>query len=114
MNTAINRQTRTAEKPKALSVSELTRLIKGKLEGGFSSVAVEGELSNVSRPASGHMYFTIKDSNAQISAVMFKGSQRDMKFNPAAGMVVRAFGGVSVYAPRGSYQIIVRRMEEGG
>ena len=89
-------------------------MIKGTLEGKFSAVEVEGELSNVSQPASGHMYFTIKDANAQISAVMFKGSQRGMKFKPVSGMVVRAFGSVSVYAPRGSYQIIIRRMEEGG
>lgn len=102
------------EKPKALTVSELTRMIKGTLEGRFSAVEVEGELSNVSQPASGHMYFTIKDSNAQISAVMFKGSQTGLKFRPTSGMVVRAFGSVSVYAPRGSYQIIIRRMEEGG
>ncbi len=113
MNTA-NTQQKTEEKPKALSVSELTRMIKGTLEGKFSAVEVEGELSNVSQPASGHIYFTIKDANAQISAVMFKGSQRDMKFKPVSGMVVRAFGSVSVYAPRGSYQIIIRRMEEGG
>jgi len=113
MNTT-NIQRKPDGKPKALSVSELTRMIKGTLEGKFSAVEVEGELSNVSQPASGHMYFTIKDSNAQISAVMFKGSQRDIKFKPVSGMIVRAFGNVSVYAPRGSYQIIIRRMEEGG
>jgi len=101
-------------RPKALSVSELTRMIKGTLEGRFGSVLVEGELSNVSQPASGHLYFTIKDSNAQISAVMFRGNQRGLQFRPRDGIVVRARGEISVYERRGNYQILVRRMEEGG
>ena len=99
---------------KVMTVAELTRSIKSTLEGGFSRVTVEGEVSNFRRPASGHFYFTIKDETAQISAVMFKGSQGALKFKPSDGVVVRATGGVSVYAPRGSYQIIVRQMEEGG
>ncbi len=108
-------QDRTADdRPKALSVSELTRMIKGTLEGRFGSVLVEGELSNVSQPASGHLYFTIKDANAQISAVMFRGNQRGLKFRPQDGVVVRARGEISVYERRGNYQILVRRMEEGG
>ncbi len=110
---------RTAEappdrRPKALSVTELTRRIKGTLEGQFGSVLVEGELSNVSQPASGHLYFTIKDANAQISAVMFRGNQRALAFRPTDGQVVRAFGEISVYERRGNYQILIRRMEEGG
>jgi len=103
-----------AARSKALSVSELTRMIKGTLEQQFGSVFVEGELSNVSQPASGHLYFTIKDADAQISAVMFRGNQRGMPFRPKDGMLVRATGEVSVYERRGSYQILVRRLEEGG
>jgi len=99
---------------KPLSVTRLTQIIKSTLEGKFSAVFVEGELSNVSRPKSGHLYFTIKDANAQINAVMFKGNQRGLNFKPVAGTVVRVHGNISVYAPRGSYQILVRRMEEGG
>jgi exodeoxyribonuclease VII large subunit len=101
-------------RPKALSVTELTKRIKGTLEGQFGTVLVEGELSNVSQPASGHLYFTIKDANAQISAVMFRGNQRGMTFRPTDGMLVRAFGSISVYERRGNYQILIRRMEEGG
>jgi exodeoxyribonuclease VII large subunit len=101
-------------RPKALSVTALTRMIKSSLERQFGSVLVEGEISNLSCPTSGHLYFTIKDPNAQISAVMFRGNQRNLKFIPKDGMVVRAFGEISVYERRGNYQILVRRMEEGG
>ncbi len=101
-------------RPEALSVTELTRMIKSALEGRFGHVLVEGELSNVSRPASGHLYFTIKDSNAQISAVMFRGNQRTLRFDPKDGTLVRAAGEISVYERRGNYQIIIRSMEEGG
>lgn len=103
-----------AERPKALTVSALTRMIKGTLEQRFGRVLVEGEISNVRQPASGHLYFTIKDDNAQISAVMFRGNQRTLTFEPRDGVLVRATGEVSVYERRGNYQIIVRRMEEGG
>ena len=101
-------------RPKALTVSALTRMIKGTLEQRFGSVLVEGELSNVSQPSSGHLYFTIKDANAQISAVMFRGSQRGLAFKPSDGQIVRAFGEITVYERRGNYQILIRRMEEGG
>jgi exodeoxyribonuclease VII large subunit len=111
---ALGQDRATDDRPKALSVTELTRMIKGTLEGRFGSVFVEGELSNVSQPASGHLYFTIKDANAQISAVMFRGNQRGLQFRPQDGVVVRAHGEISVYERRGNYQILVRRMEEGG
>lgn len=103
-----------ADAKRALTVTELTRRIKGTLERAFGAVEVEGEISNLSRPVSGHLYFTIKDEGAQISAVMFKGSQRMMRFEPRNGMVVRAAGDVTVYEKRGNYQILVRSMEEGG
>jgi len=107
------RDTGAGEK-RALTVTELTRRIKGALERAFGAVEVEGEISNLSRPVSGHLYFTIKDEGAQIGAVMFKGSQRMLRFEPRNGMVVRATGDVTVYEKRGNYQILVRAMEEGG
>jgi len=96
------------------TVSELTRLIKTTLEDTFGTVWLEGELSNVRRPASGHYYFTVKDENAQIACVLFKGSQARVRFAPKDGTVVRALGEVTVYERGGNYQLIVRQMEEGG
>ncbi len=96
------------------TVTELTRRIKGTLEGTFTAVSVEGEVSNLARPASGHLYFTIKDEGAQISAVFFKGSQRGLTFAPQNGLVVRARGEVTVYEKRGNYQLLVRKLEPGG
>ena len=99
---------------KIYSVTELTRKIKSTLENAVGEVWIEGELSNVRRPSSGHVYFTIKDENAQIAAVLFRGSQRGMSFVPSDGILVRAFGEITVYERNGNYQIIVRRLEEGG
>jgi len=99
---------------RAMSVTELTRRIKSALETGFSTVEVEGEISNLSQPVSGHLYFTIKDEGAQIGAVMFKGSQRLLRFSPRNGMLVRAAGEITVYEKRGNYQLMVRTMAEGG
>jgi exodeoxyribonuclease VII large subunit len=100
--------------PRVFSVSELTQRIKRTIEDKVGTVWVEGELSNVRCPASGHYYFTIKDEAAQISAVLFRGSQRGMKFVPKDGLQVRVFGEVTVYERGGNYQILVRRMEAGG
>ncbi|MBL7077446.1 MAG: exodeoxyribonuclease VII large subunit [Kiritimatiellae bacterium] len=100
--------------PKVLSVTALTRIIKLTLETSVGSVWVEGEISNVRRPASGHYYFTIKDENAQISAVLFRGNQRNLAFQLKDGLQVRAQGDISVYERSGSYQVIVRRLEESG
>lgn len=98
----------------AVSVSALTRRIKGALEGTFRQVFVEGEVSNFTRPASGHLYFTLKDESAQLRAVMFRGSQRGLSFSPVNGMIVRAHGAVTVYEKRGEYQILVNKLEQGG
>ena len=103
-----------SEEKKVYGVSELTRLIKSALEHEFGAIWLEGELSNVRRPASGHMYFTIKDENSQISGVMFRGSQGGLKFRPEDGVLVRVYGEITVYERGGNYQIIVRRMEESG
>lgn len=99
---------------KTYTVSELTTCIKDLLEGNFSSVSLEGEISNCKPASTGHLYFTLKDKNAAISAVMFKGRMRSLTFTPGDGTLVRVRGSVSVYPPRGSYQIIVESMELAG
>lgn len=100
--------------PKIYRVAEVTRLIKTVLEDEVGEVWIEGELSNLRRPGSGHFYFTLKDDAAQIAAVMFRGSQRGLRFEPADGQLVRVFGQVSVYEKSGQYQVIVRQMEMSG
>ena len=102
------------ETRKVYRVTELTRLIKTALEKTFGEVWVEGDLSNVRQPSSGHYYFTIKDENAQISAVLFRGNQRRLRFKPVDGLLVRAFGELTVYERSGNYQVIVRCLEEAG
>ncbi|MDR2900890.1 MAG: exodeoxyribonuclease VII large subunit, partial [Treponema sp.] len=93
-----------------LSVSDLTDLIRLTLEEGFSSVYVEGELSNCRPSSTGHLYFTLKDANAAISAVMFKNKLRYLAFEPKDGMQLRVRGNISVYPQRGTYQIICDEM----
>jgi exodeoxyribonuclease VII large subunit len=95
-------------------VAEITRLIKTVLEDELGEVWIEGEISNLRRPASEHLYFTLKDDSAQIAGVMFRGNQRGLRFQPADGQLVRVFGQVSVYEKSGQYQIIVRQMEMSG
>jgi exodeoxyribonuclease VII large subunit len=96
------------------TVSGLTTEVKAVLEDGFSAVWVEGELSNFKHHTSGHMYFSLKDAEAQIRAVMFRGSNRLLKFTPKDGMAVLLFGTVTVYERRGEYQINVEFMEPKG
>jgi exodeoxyribonuclease VII large subunit len=96
------------------SVSELTRDIKIELEGTFANLWVSGEVSNLKQPSSGHYYFTLKDDKAQIPAVMFRGAARFLRFRPKDGMAVLVWGHVTVYEPRGAYQIRVERMEPRG
>lgn len=99
---------------KIYRVAEITRLIKTALEGEVGEVWVEGEISNFRQPSSGHWYFTLKDENAQLNAVLFRGQQAGVGFQPADGLVVRVFGLVSVYEKSGQYQILVRQMEAAG
>jgi exodeoxyribonuclease VII large subunit len=97
-----------------LTVSELTARIKGALEEGFPAVWVEGEISNLRVPASGHAYFTLKDETAQLRAVLFRGRGRRMRFELEDGLHVLVFGGLEVYAARGDYQLVVELMEPKG
>ncbi len=101
-------------RPEVLSVTALTRRIRAAMESGFSAVWVEGELSNVRRPASGHCYFTLKDEGAQIRAVVWRSDLRTLPVEPRDGMRVRVSGSLTVYERDGSYQIVVRRMEKSG
>lgn len=103
-----------AEEPKVLTVSGLNALIKNNLESGFPLLWLKGELSNFKPHSSGHLYFSLKDSSSQISAVMFRGYTRDLNFRPKDGLEVLIRGRVSVYEPRGSYQVYVESMEPMG
>ncbi len=97
-----------------LTVSELNALAQEILEGSFPAVWVEGEISNLRRYPSGHTYFTLKDDAAQIAAVLFRGSALSVPFRPEDGLKVLARGRVSLYAPRGTYQLIVETMQPAG
>jgi exodeoxyribonuclease VII large subunit len=103
-----------SERLKVYQVSELTRALKALIESSIGSVWIEGEISNLRRPPSGHLYFTVKDATAQISAVLFKGNQRGLTFIPRDGLLVRVQGDVTVYEHGGNYQVIVRQMRESG
>lgn len=101
--------------PEIFSVAVLTRKIRDLLERGVGEVWVEGEVSNLRRQASGHVYFTLKDATSQLACVMFASQAaqlRGMAF--ADGVQVQIFGQVTVYEARGNYQIIVRRVQERG
>ena len=95
-------------------VSEINKKISLTLESAFSSVWIKGELSNFVSHSSGHWYFSLKEESAQIKGVMFKGSNRRISFTPEQGDEVLVRGRVSVYAPRGTYQIICEEMEQAG
>src|SRR5579864_9424943 len=97
-----------------LTVSELTALIKDTLESGFPEVAVLGEVSNLSRPRSGHVYFCLKDNSAQIRAVLWRSDAQRLVFDLTDGLAVRASGVLTVYATQGDYQVIVRKLEPEG
>lgn len=89
------------------TVTEITRLIKQSLENSFPRVWIQGEISNCKRHTSGHWYFTLKDENAQIQAVMWKSRAESLLFLPEDGKKVQARGAITVYPPRGAYQIDV-------
>lgn len=99
---------------KVLSVSQLTAQLKSLVETRFSSVWVAGELSNFSRPQSGHCYFTLKDDAAQLRAVIWKGTAARLKFELADGLEIVCRGHLDVYPPRGSYQLVVEEVQPRG
>ena len=98
----------------AITVSQLNRQVKTLLEKGLARLWVEGEISNIARPASGHIYFSLKDSSAQIRCAFFRQRQRGPTIGLKNGDQVLAFGRVSLYEPRGDYQLIVEQVEPAG
>lgn len=94
--------------------SELNHEARLHLEAGFGRVWVEGEISNLSRPASGHLYFSLKDEKAQVSCALFRSNTYGMGFKPENGMLVRARGRVSLYEARGNYQLIADSLVRSG
>ncbi|HTV84086.1 MAG TPA: exodeoxyribonuclease VII large subunit [Dyella sp.] len=97
-----------------LTPSTLNRLVRGLLEDALPLVWIEGELSNVARPASGHLYFTLKDSAAQVRCAMFKPKPQWLRFKPADGMHVLIRARVGLYEPRGEFQLVAEHMEPAG
>ena len=97
-----------------LTVSELTGAVRKSLESRFSSVWVEGEISNFKVHSSGHWYFTIKDEGAQLRAKCFRSTNTRIRFRPADGLYVRARGRLSVYEPRGEYELVVESLDPVG
>lgn len=99
---------------RVFSVSELNRLARQLLEQDLPSMWVEGEISNLARPASGHLYFSLKDDKAQVRCALFRGRGRNTDVAVANGQQVLARGRVSIYEPRGDYQLIVDHLEPAG
>ncbi|MFT3756836.1 MAG: exodeoxyribonuclease VII large subunit [Pseudoxanthomonas sp.] len=97
-----------------LTPSQLNTLARSLLEDAFPLVWVEGELGNVTQPASGHLYLTLKDARAQIKAAMFKPKSTWLKFQPREGLRVLARGRLTLYEARGDYQLVLDHMEEAG
>lgn len=97
-----------------LSPSQLNTLARDLLESAFPLVWVEAELGNVTRPASGHLYFTLKDARAQVKCAMFKPKSQWLKFVPREGLRVLARGRLTLYEARGDYQLVLDHLEEAG
>ena len=93
---------------------QLNTLARDLLEGSFPSIWVEGELSGVARPASGHLYFTLKDERAQVRCAMFRMKAQYLRFPPRDGMQVLVRAKLTLYEPRGDYQLVLEHMEEAG
>ena len=100
--------------PDTISISQLTRNIKASLNNRFPSVWIEGEISGLTRPSSGHVYLTLKDPHAQINGIIWASDAAKLDFELEQGMQVVCRGGVDVYPQRGTYQIIIRRITPKG
>ncbi|MCF6158833.1 MAG: exodeoxyribonuclease VII large subunit [wastewater metagenome] len=99
---------------RVLTISELTKRVRTIIEQAFSHIWVVGEISNVRRPLSGHIYLTLKDTGAQLQAVIFKSAAHSIKFELKDGMEVLVFGFLTVYDARGQYQFIIEHIEPKG
>ena len=96
------------------TVSQLNSEIKFLLEDKFPFIWISGEISNCKMPGSGHLYFTLKDKNSQISCVMFRGQNQNLKFDVEDGLSITGLGRISLYEPRGTYQLIFEYLEPKG
>ncbi len=96
------------------TVTQLNRAVRATLEANFPLLWVEGEISNLARPASGHLYFSLKDSNAQVRCAMFRMRNQRINFQPENGMQVLCRANTGLYEARGEYQLIIEHMEEAG
>ncbi|GGA72816.1 exodeoxyribonuclease 7 large subunit [Arenimonas soli] len=103
-----------ARERQVLRPSQLNALARDLLEGSFPQVWVEGEISNFSRPASGHAYFTLKDARAQVRCALFRSNAARLRFAPRDGMQVLARGRLTLYEARGDYQLVLDHLEEAG
>lgn len=106
--------TPSMSKPKIFTISEINRIIKQLVEGQFPGMWVEAEISNFKHHTSGHMYLTLKDEKSQINAVFFSRANQGLKFELKDGLKILAFGKISVYEPRGQYQLYIERVEPRG
>ncbi len=114
MSTILQNQGATPPDRDVYSVSRLNQTARKLLEQGLARIWLEGELSNIARPSSGHLYFTLKDSKAQIRGAMFRNRNQLLRFTPEEGMQVLVRAKVSLYEPRGDYQLIADTMQEAG
>jgi exodeoxyribonuclease VII large subunit len=110
MSTADLQSTKT----QVYSVSQLNKAVRTFLEGKFPLIWVEGEISNLARPSSGHMYFSLKDEEAQVRCAMFRNKNMLLRFKPENGMQIKLRARVSLYEGRGEFQLIAEHMEEAG
>lgn len=104
----------TMTERQVFTVGQLNQTVRALLEKTVGRIWIKGELSNVAQPRSGHLYFTLKDEKAQVRCAFFKGQQRSLGFTPQEGMAVMVQAAVSLYEPRGDYQLIVSQMEQAG
>ena len=102
------------EEKSIFSVSELTRKIRNLLEYRVGEVWVEGEISNLRKQSSGHQYFTLKDVNSQLPCVLFRGNASKINLDLEDGQEIEIHGDITVYEPRGNYQLIVRNAQLKG
>ncbi|MGH8206761.1 MAG: exodeoxyribonuclease VII large subunit, partial [Steroidobacteraceae bacterium] len=113
-STALQTSAAAALRRQVYSVSRLNREVRSLLESGIGQIWVEGEISNLSRPGSGHWYFSLKDRSAQLRCAMFRTRNSRAQFTPSEGQLVLARGRVSLYEPRGDYQLLVEQLEDAG
>jgi exodeoxyribonuclease VII large subunit len=104
----------SAAMTRVLTPSQLNALARSLLEDSFPLIEVEGEISNLAQPASGHLYFSLKDRNAQVRCALFRPKSQWLRFRPTEGMQVRVRGKLSLYEPRGDYQLLLEHMEPAG